>query len=117
MRIFLIKLNMLLCIWIPSYPILSKIQVTVVWFLSFLVNRDIAKPGHSGYAYKILDSMQWEIRELLLTGIQLVLAIIFEIFVISKHMWIPVILGVLSIVCWMICFVGNIKSYNESLKR
>ena len=108
-HMFIVKLPMLLSIWIPSYVISFKFQATTVCFLIYLVNCDIVKPGHSGYVYKVLDSMQWEKRELLLTGIELTLAIIFEIFLFNKQMWIPVILGVFSIVVRIICFVSAIK--------
>lgn len=103
------KMFTLLCIWIPSYDLQSKLEITCMWLIIFLVNIDFLAPGHSGKIYKLLKNMHYEIREIILTGIQLALAIIFEHKVLSACMWVVAFPGTLAVVMYMVQMFSDLR--------
>lgn len=99
------KIVTLLTILIPHIGFRSKLILSAIWLLKLIIDCDTARPQRSGKIYRLTEHMNYKIRELIVTFIQAIPAIIFLIAAILMKTWIPLIPGVISIIVWSICII------------
>ena len=99
----------LLTVWIPSYNIAHKLILTVVLLIKFIIDYDVARPGHNGNIFKLMKNLTFETGNIVVVCIQFMSALVFLILSSILKAWLPTICGVLAAVIYILKIAYEIK--------
>jgi len=106
--LFFPKIISLLAIWIPPYDIKFKLGLFVIWVIKLLIDYSASQPAHSDRIYKTTSGVSFEVGELIITLFQLAPAVAFLILSLCLEMWIPCLVGSISVVLLSVQLIQDI---------
>ena len=106
----------LLLTWIPAYEIVFKIIMTVFLSVKFIIDIDVAKPGHSGKIYQLFSKLDYPKNEIAIHAAETIIRLTVVVISFCGQMWLP--LSYATVIC-LICLINllrDIKALAENKK-